>query len=303
MTKSILSSAAMCFVVGGVSALAAPIFVVTAGEQRIQTFDSASPGVLTNNQLITGLAAGDVISAIDLRPSDNTVYGLTSNSRLYALNPGTGQASFLTGVGIGASGGTGFDFNPIADAGGLPSLRASGGLLTGTQAQNVRIDVATGQTFNDSPFAFAAGDPNAGVTPIVPALAYATFEGAPTLYGLVSRPGASINPPILVIVPNPTAGTMSTVGSLGILNLNSIQGLDISAGGDAYAAIASQLYTIDLDTGQAALVGGIGTGAPVVGLAVGFDDPGPGPSPVPEPGTTLLLGTSLAALFVIRRRA
>ena len=282
----------------GASAVAAPIVVVTSGAQRIQTFDSSAPGVLSSNQLITGLLNADVINAIDRRPSDGLIYGLTSNSnRVYTIDPATGVATFVANAGIGASGNTGFDFYPVADAGGFPSLRVSGGLITGTTAQNVRITIPTGATLTDAPFAFAAGDPNAAVPPIVPALAYS----GGSLYGLVPLPGgASINPPVLVSIPNPAAGTMNTIGSLGIPNLNSLQGFDIASDGTAFAAIGtpggSQLFTINLGTGQATLVGAIGN--PVVGLAASVD----AASPVPEPATTLLLSSSLVALALLRRR-
>lgn len=304
--KSILCLGAVYLIGCAVSAVGAPIVVVTSGEQRIQTFDSANPGLLTNDQLITGLAAGEAINAIDLRVSDSTIYGLTNNSRLYTLDPATGQATFVATTGVAATGATGFDFNPVADSGGLPSLRVSGGLITGTTAQNLRVDPATGSTSPDSPFAFAAGDPNASVTPLVPALAYTNNflgTGSTTLYGIVARSGASINPPILVNIPNPAAGTMSTVGSLGVLNLNFLQGFDISSGGDAFAVLNSDLYTIDLATGQATLVGDIAGNAPIVGLAAGLaDGPGPGPAPIPEPATSMLLGTAVAGLYVMRRK-
>ena len=305
MDRRWLFSLTLMVLATGVSALAAPIVVVTSGAQRIQTFDSGTPGVLSSNQLITGLINGDVINAIDRRPSDGLIYGLTSNSnRIYTINPGTGVATFVANAGIGASGNTGFDFNPVADSAGFPSLRVSGGLISGTTAHNVRITIPTGATLTDSPFEFAPGDPNATVPPIIPALAYTNNvpgATATSLYGLVSLPGgASINPPVLVQIPNPAAGSMNTIGSLGVPNLNSLQGFDIASDGTAYAAIGtpggSQLFTINLGTGQATLVGAIGS--PVVGLAASVDLA----SPVPEPATTMLLSTSLAALALLRRR-
>jgi hypothetical protein len=289
-----------------VPALAAPIVVVTSGMQRIQTFDSATPGVFSNDQLITGLLPGDSINAIDRRPSDGLIYGLTSNTdHIYTVDPATGVATFVSTAGLGASGNTGFDFNPVADSSGLPSLRVSGGLITGSTTQNVRIDVQTGATSTDAPFAFAPGDSNADVPPIVPALAYTNnFVGASStsLYGLVSLPGgASVNPPVLVNVPVPAAGTMNTVGSLGVLNVNSLQGFDISTNGNAYAALGapggSQLFTINLSTGQASLVGTIGSGAPVVGLTASANV-----AAIPEPTTAFVLGTSLAVLAIMRRK-
>ena len=93
MDRKCLSSAAIlisAIAFSGAAALATPIVVVTSGAQRIRTFDSATPGIFATDQLITGLMAGDVINAIDRRPSNSQIYGLTSNSnRLYTLDAST----------------------------------------------------------------------------------------------------------------------------------------------------------------------------------------------------------------------
>jgi hypothetical protein len=93
---------------------------------------------------------------------------------------------------------------------------------------------------------------------------------------------------------------MNTIGSLGIPNLNSLQGFDISSDGTAYAAIGtpggSQLFTINLGTGRATLVGAIGN--PVIGLTASGDVS----SPIPEPATPFLLSAGLGALAFLRRK-
>ncbi|MDN3922101.1 DUF4394 domain-containing protein [Roseateles violae] len=274
------------------------IVAVTTGVQRIQTFDSATPGTLTRDVVISGLQGTDSIVAIDRRPSNGLIYGITNNNRIYTLDSVSGTATFAFAVsalgGVAGGGNTGFDFDPVADAAGQFSLRVSGNLLTGSTVQNVRINVDTGATLVDTPFSFASGDPNQAITPLLPAFAYTNnVPGASStsLYGLVSRPGASINPPLLVSMPNPAAGSFSTVGALGLPNLTNPFGFDVSgATGIAYAAIGTasgaQLFTIDLATGSATLIGTTGGSLPLVGIAAS----------VPEPSAALLLTLGLAGL-------
>ena len=72
--------------------------------------------------------------------------------------------------------------------------------------------------------------------------------------------------------PSPNGGVITTIGSLGV-NTDANVGFDIARGTNtAYAALrvggSSGLYTINLATGAADLVGAIGTGSTIVGLTV-----------------------------------
>ena len=282
------------------------IVVVTAGAQRVQTFDSAAPATLTTDAAISGFQGAESIVAIDRRPSNGLIYALTNNNRIYTVNPVSGTATFVSALsapgGVGGGGNTGFDFDPVADAVGQPSLRVSGILLTGTTVQNALVNVDTGATLLDAPFSFASGDPNQAITPILPALAYTNNVAGATsssLYGLVPRPSASINPPLLVSIPIPANGTFNTVGTLGLPNLSNPFGFDVSGEtGTAYAAIGTaggpQLFTIDLSTGSATLIGTIGSGLPLVGMAAA----------VPEPSAALMLTVGLVGVgaAALRRR-
>ncbi|HEY0713382.1 MAG TPA: DUF4394 domain-containing protein, partial [Polyangia bacterium] len=104
-------------VAGGVGCPGKTILALTAANTLV-TFDSKVPGAVTAPVDITGLATGETLVGITVRPANGKLYGLGSTSRLYELNRMTGAA-----VAIGAGPFTpvlegtqfGFDFNPTVD--------------------------------------------------------------------------------------------------------------------------------------------------------------------------------------------
>jgi hypothetical protein len=176
---------------------------------------------------------------------------------------------------VAASAGYGLDFNP------------TNGLLriVNTSGQNFRFDVANGNLTVDP--ALTAGAFVAGT-------AYDRNDTDPssftTLFGIDSTTDTLVRQGGVNGNPSPNGGAITTVGSLG-LNTDSNVGFDIARGTNtAFAALrvgtTSSLYTLNLATGDADLVGAIGTGATIVGLTVlpAYDlfDPKPstdGPTP------------------------
>jgi hypothetical protein len=216
---------------------------------RLVLFGSGNPGTLARQVAITGMPQGAAMLGIDFRPGDGRLYGIGSDNRMYAVDTLTGAAAAVAG-----------SFTPAA-SGEHFGLAFDGGTarLSGVESnQNQSFDPATGATVSAGPdLAFAAGDPNEGANPAVAALGSVANGGTGTVYGVES------NANILVRV-DPATGALHTVGDLGF-NAYLCSGLDIDTDGTAYAAIStdsgSELYTLNLATGEGTLLGKIAGGA------------------------------------------
>lgn len=267
------------------------IFGLTTTNALI-SFSSATPGTLLTNAAITGLASGDTLLGIDFRPAIGTLYAVGRLGNLYTINTANSQASLVAALFANPMDPTdpftalngaafGVDFNPVVDA-----LR-----VVSTSGQNLRINPSTGATFTDTNLLNADG-----TSPFVGGSAYTNnVAGAAStvLYGIDARMDR------LVIQSPPNEGVLNPVGALGVDVNAELLGFDISGvTGTAFASLASQtgntssLYTINLGTGAATLVGGIGSGLAIRGIAVT-------PAVIPEPGTFALLGTSVLGFVLI----
>ncbi|HVT79378.1 MAG TPA: DUF4394 domain-containing protein [Phycisphaerae bacterium] len=296
----IAAGVALAAVVAARSANAELIYGLNGSGTNIFSFDSTNTGKIISGKFITGMAANEQMLTIDARPSTGGIYAVGSFGNLYTLNPGTGAATLVAPITGASVDGTNFgsDFNPLSSG-----FSASGDTLqfSSDTGVNWRINPVTGVATVQSTLAFGAGDAHAGGNVNLVGLAYTNnFTGATTtqLFGIDSGFDA------LVSLATPSSGSITTIGALGI-NATDLAGFDISgSSGTAYAALQtttsgiSNLYTINLTTGTATLVGQIGGGLLVRDITV---IPGGGAG-VPEPASLGLLAIGAAAMFTRRRR-
>lgn len=252
---------------GNSSASAGNIVGLTSNNQLVR-FSSSNPSNSTTPLTITGLQAGDVLVGIDRRPADGNVYGIGSANRVYRINTQTGAATVIGAAGAFALSGADFgvDFNPTVDR-----IR-----VVSNADQNLRINPNDGTlSGTDTTLSYAAGDVNFGVNPNQVAVSYTnSFDGAPStaLFGI------DTNRDVLTTQNPANAGTLTTIGALGI-DFTGKVAFDIappapasSTPDVAFAAFngggGPQLYTINLTTGAATLVGNIGSLVPIISMTV-----------------------------------
>ncbi|MBN8724561.1 MAG: DUF4394 domain-containing protein [Acidobacteria bacterium] len=236
------------------------MFGLTTTNQLV-SFRSNTPGTILSTVNITGLQPSEDLLGIDFRPATSELYGLGSTGRAYVINAVTGVASTITTTPTPLTGVSfGFDFNPMPDR--IRVVSDSNLNLRLNPLNGNRADVPT----NDGPLAYAAGDVNAGADPNVVAVGYTNAAFDPIFAASTMLFDIDSNLNILAFQNPPNAGTLNTIGSLGV-DTTDIAGFDISgASGVAYASLnlmgttSSTLYTVNLTTGAATMVGTIGTG-------------------------------------------
>lgn len=264
-------------------------------DNRLLTFDTAAPTQGTAIAL-SGLASSEKLLGLDARPTNGQLYTLSNLGNLYTLDASTGAATFVAALKAPINGSLlGFDFNPNADVSGAASLRvltAGGDNYAVNVNPGANLGAVTKQTNVSS---------TSGALKLTGA-AYSnndTDPGTPTVLYAIDTVSSS-----LFATSAPAGGAYSLVGSLGAGTLN-VFGFDIGASGVAYAGLTgddsySSLYTINLQTGAASLIGAFGiqgnTALPtIVGLAVA--------PAVPEPSTVGLMLAGLGAVGVVLRRS
>lgn len=246
-------------------------FAITSSN-RLVSFNSATPAN-SSVAAISGLRAGENIVGFDLRPGGMPaaqLIALGNQGGLYTIDPNSATATLKTTLAADPSdtsdaysslNGTrvSIDVNNLVDA-----LR-----IVSNTGQNLRVNMDTGATFTDT--MLTVGGINAsGITEVGYTNNF-TSTCRTTPYYIDSTSDR------LMTSANASGGVLTPIGPLTV-DAAAMTGFDISTGPDgvnsAVAALTvagvTSLYTIDLTTGAATLVGPIGnlnSGESILGLA------------------------------------
>jgi hypothetical protein len=240
-------------------------------------FHSGTPEVVDRKLAITGLLADDRIVGIDFRPADGKLYGVGTDSRVYIVDTVTAVA-----------GPVGPSFTPALDGEHfgvvLDPTTDQIRIQSAETGQNLRLDPATGQVVAaDAVLAYASGDLHAGSAPAIAALAVKTGASAGT-YGIDWLLDE------FVIMPDASNGQISTVGHTGVSTAACVA-LDVGDDGVMYASMTTgginRLFTMNLSTGAATLLGTIDIFASIQSIAI----PGTGAAGSASARTALALKT------------
>jgi len=261
------------------NALKQMLLGLTPGAELIRV-SAAEPQRVLERKAITGLAGGESLLGIDFRVSRGVLYALSSRGQLYTLDAASGRLSAVgSPIALPLDGlQFGFDVNPVADR-----IR-----VVSDRGQNFRLHPETGALVDGDParegvqpdpaLRYAPADANAGRPPRVLGAGYtynktdemlttnyAIDAGLGTLVTQGSREGAT---PVV----SPNTGLLFTVGALGTGPLQDAAFDIADTDNTALAALRSagrtRLYRIDLTSGQATLLGTLGNGQALAGLAI-----------------------------------
>jgi Domain of unknown function (DUF4394) len=210
---------------------------------------------------VEGLQKDETLVGIDFRPNTGKLFGVGSSNRLYTIDVVTGAAVQVgtDTFAVGLNGQSfGVDFNPVVDR-----IR-----VVSNAGQNLRRNPDTGAVTDFDPAVDgvqADGNLNGATDSIVAAGYINSFTGttSTTLYGINAESDQ------LFIQNPPNDGTQNLVGSLGA-DFAANAGFDIvfkNGTNSAFATSDSSLYSINLQSGAATLLGAVKDGITPVNLS------------------------------------
>lgn len=245
------------------------------------SFDSATPGTVTNVGTISQAGIVD----IDFYPVNGALYGATSNGNLYRIDVITGAATLAVIPSTPISNITDIDFNPSADR-----LRLFGDVdLNYRMAPDVFTNTPPGTpgavlmdgTWTDSSVNLVGSAYTNNIDGSASTQLYSIDSFSDRLFVHTNAIGDA-------------AGTFNQVNPVGLLGFEAglNVGFDIDQTGAAFVSNDNQFYSLNLATGAATSIGGVGSPGLVSFAAVA----------VPESSSGGLLLAAGLTLCGIRRR-
>ena len=270
--------------------------VAINSSNQFSVFDTANVvGAAFTN--ITGLAVNESFIGIDLRPSTNTVYGISTFNRIYTLDTTSGVTTFVAALSSPIYDaqvriGYGLDFNPILDRSANASLR----VVTSAGA-NLAVNANTGAVTTQTPIA-------SGFTGIAYNNSDLSHTGVPEdidLYYINSETDRLSE--ALTAFADPQ---IDDIGPL-VFDILKANGYEILGNNNSYAAVNLDggtldtfLLSINLETGAGNNLGRFnGTINGIAGAPLNLTVP----SEVPVPAALPLMATALALFGLGRRRS
>ena len=133
---------ALLFAAGRANAAHELMYGIALTTDNLISFYSDAPGTIVASHAIFGLQSSESVRAIDVG-ANGVLYGLGSSSRLYTIDPNTGQATAVGGQFSTLLNGSSFGFN----------IGATGARVVSDLGQALLIDTSTGVvTVSSSPF-------------------------------------------------------------------------------------------------------------------------------------------------------
>jgi hypothetical protein len=203
----------------------------------------AAPNVILSAIGLKSLQGGENLLALDYQASTGDLFAIGSSSRLYRIDPRTGECSQVSGFAIPAGTEFGMDVDPVGNR-----IR----VLTNAD-ENFSLDPLGGPQTVDG-----------ALNPANPNIVACAYLAAGTLYAIDSVTDG-------LVTVNPVTGAVSAVGPLGV-DTSGAAGFDITPANLAYGALEvgglTGLYQVNLATGAALLQGTLGTGGPIRGFTL-----------------------------------
>ncbi len=252
------------------------VVAVTDAAELIR-FNAGQPQRILQRAPLRGLEPGDRLIGIDYRIAHGVLYAVSAGGRVYTLDADSAQLSRVgSGTPVAFSGQLfGVDFNPVADR-----IR-----VVSDTGQNLRLHPDTGAVAATDPPLRASGASGAPSTSGAAAAAlriagaaytynqqdaklttnFAIDLAGGTLMVQGSREGA-------LPVVSPNTGELTAVGALGTGPLEDAAFDIADINNAALAALRSggrtRLHIVDLATGRATLIGTVGEGRGLWGMAI-----------------------------------